>query len=48
MLIPVGIKRKDVESFCNFINTHTAEDMSILLDDLELFEAKKNAFYGVG
>jgi len=48
MLIPAGIKRKDIESFCNFINTHTVEDMSMLLEDRELFEAKKNSFYGVG
>jgi len=46
-----GIKQSDLASFCDFLkvegNVTNESELTMLLDDLELFEAKKNAFYGV-
>ena len=46
-----GIKRSDLVGFCDFLkveaNITNDDALTILLEDTELFEVQKNAFYGV-
>jgi len=44
-LIRKGVKRKDLVKFCEFLNIPTEDEFQMLLDDVELFEMKKNEFY---
>ena len=46
-----GIKKSDLVGFCDFLkvkaNVTNESELTMLLDDLELFEVQKNSFYGV-
>ena len=48
LLLPRGIKKEDVNNFCNFVNASNVDDLQMLLSDNEMFEDKKAEFYNVG